>query len=112
MGRPRCVAVVGLAWGVWSSDRRIGARRIPTQLIESAAGLVIAVATLLLLVDPGPSVHGGVFVAAFVVYAIVRQFLLRLRAEQRKSSRSLPATGAAAAGVMFAVGLAQILQGR
>jgi len=27
-------------WGIWSSDRRVGARRIPTQLLESAAGLV------------------------------------------------------------------------
>jgi phosphatidylglycerol:prolipoprotein diacylglycerol transferase len=99
-------------WGVWSSDRRIGARRIPTQLIESAAGLLIGLAAVVLLVVPKPSLHGAIFVSAFLLYAIVRQFLLRLRAEQRKSTGSLPATAAAASVVMIVVGVAQILQGR
>lgn len=73
-------------WGVWSSDRRIGARRVPTQLLESAAGLLIgSVAALLVLLDV-PGVSGLVFVAAFAAYIVVRQFLLRLRAERREFS--------------------------
>ncbi len=89
-------------WGVWSSDRRVGARRIPTQLLESAAGLLIgAVALPLVLLHP--PVHGIVFVGSFAVYALVRQMLLRLRAEQRTFTRSLPLTAAAAAIVLLAI---------
>ncbi len=89
-------------WGVWSSDRRIGARRMPTQLLESATGLVLAVTTLRLLLL-APPFHGLVFVGAFALYALVRQGLLRMRAEQRISGRSLPATAAATAAVLLAV---------
>ncbi len=73
-------------WGVWSSDRRVGARRIPTQLLESGAGLLIGVATTSLVLGDVLAVDGVVFVAAFVAYVLVRQFLLRLRAERREYS--------------------------
>ncbi|MDO8483705.1 MAG: prolipoprotein diacylglyceryl transferase, partial [Candidatus Limnocylindrales bacterium] len=73
-------------WGVWSSDRRVGARRGPTQLLESAAGLLIGVAAALLVLNEVPGVGGVVFVAMFVAYIVVRQFLLRLRAERREYS--------------------------
>jgi phosphatidylglycerol:prolipoprotein diacylglycerol transferase len=71
-------------FGVWSSDRRIGARRIPTQLLESAAGLVIGVVAGLLVLDNAVGVHGAVFVGSVAAYLVVRQFLLRLRAEPRQ----------------------------
>ncbi len=72
-------------WGVWSldRDRRIGARRIPTQLLESAVGLVIGATALLLVLSDAVGVQGVVFVAAVVSYFLVRQMLLRLRAERR-----------------------------
>ena len=72
-------------WGVWSSDRdsRIGARRIPTQLLESAAGLVIGVVAVLLVLSDALGVQGAVFVVAVAAYFLVRQRLLRLRAERR-----------------------------
>lgn len=71
--------------GVWSFDResRIGARRIPTQLLESAAGLVLGVAAGLLVLNDAFSSQGVIFVAAVVAYFLIRQFLLRLRAERR-----------------------------
>lgn len=74
-------------WGVWSSDRdsRIGARRIPTQLLESAAGLAIGVVAVLLVLSDALGVQGAVFVAAVAAYFLVRQRLLRLRAERRDS---------------------------
>jgi phosphatidylglycerol:prolipoprotein diacylglycerol transferase len=75
-------------WGVWSSNRRVGARRIPTQLLESAAGLLIGVATTLVVLRYAPSVRGAIFVAAFAVYVVVRQFLLRLRAEPHNLVRA------------------------
>jgi phosphatidylglycerol:prolipoprotein diacylglycerol transferase len=72
-------------WGVWSSDRdsRIGARRIPTQLLESAAGLVIGVVAGLLVLSDALGLQGAVFVAAVAAYFLVRQWILRLRAERR-----------------------------
>ncbi len=73
-------------WGVWSSDRRVGARRVPTQLLESAAGLLLGVLTALLVLGHAPTVPGLIFVAALGAYLVMRQFLLRLRAEPRRYS--------------------------
>jgi phosphatidylglycerol:prolipoprotein diacylglycerol transferase len=72
-------------WGVWSFDRerRIGARRVPTQLLESAVGLVIGVVAWLLVLSDALRLQGVVFVTAVVAYFLVRQVLLRLRAERR-----------------------------
>lgn len=72
-------------WGVWSldRDRRIGARRIPTQLLESAVGLVIALVAGLLVINDAVPVQGLVFVVAVAAYFVARQGLLRLRAERR-----------------------------
>lgn len=104
----RCTAS---SWGVWSSDRRMGARRIPTQLLESAAGLALALASLIVVVNGGLPIAGGVFLGAFVIYAIVRQGLLRLRAERRKEYRTLPLTAAAAGVVTVVIATLSIVQG-
>ncbi len=97
-------------WGVWSSDRRIGARRVPTQLLESAAGLIIGVVTLPLALAY-PPVHGAIFIVAFGAYAVVRQLLLRLRAERRKSSRTVSATAVAAALALVVIVALSLAQG-
>ncbi len=73
-------------WGLWSSDRRIGARRIPAQLFESAAGLVIGITGTALVGLRVPGVDGLIFVASFAVYIAIRQVLLRVRAESRRFS--------------------------
>lgn len=73
-------------WGIWSSDRRIGARRLPAQLVEAATGLLIATVSGLLVLGDVPTPPGAVFVASFVAYIVARQFLLRLRAERRSFS--------------------------
>ncbi len=88
-------------WGVWSSDRRIGARRIPTQLLESGTGLLIGAATLLLVLRGGTGVDGTIFVAGFATYVLVRQFLLRLRAEPHNPIR-VRLTAAVALAVLLA----------
>jgi phosphatidylglycerol:prolipoprotein diacylglycerol transferase len=89
-------------WGVWSSDRRVGARRIPTQLMESAAGLLIGtVATPLVLGSTSPA--GAVFVGAVAAYVLIRQLLLRLRAQPHNRIRAR-LTAAAAALVLLADG--------
>lgn len=69
-------------WGIWSSDRRIGARRIPAQLLEAGVGLVLAVVTLFVLVELRPGIEGLTFLAAISLYTVARRVLLRLRAER------------------------------
>jgi phosphatidylglycerol:prolipoprotein diacylglycerol transferase len=88
-------------WGVWSSDQRIGRRRIPTQLIESALAFLVAVASLIVVLGLGPA-HGAVFAAAVSGYTLCRQHILLLRAEGRASARGSRLTSIAAAAV-FAV---------
>lgn len=104
----RCTSA---AWGIWSSDRRVGARRIPTQLLESAVGLVLALVTLPLVLAGGLFAPGGVFIVAFAIYAVLRQVLLRLRAERRRDSRTLPLTAGAAGLVALVVGALALSQG-
>ena len=102
----------GSRWGIWSSDRRVGARRIPTQLLESGAGLAIGLASLLVLIGGGLPIHGPVFVVAFAVYAVVRQALLRLRSERRREQRTLPLTAGAAGLVAVIVATLAVVNGR
>jgi phosphatidylglycerol---prolipoprotein diacylglyceryl transferase len=73
-------------WGVWSSDRRIGARRIPTQLMEAGLGAGLAVIFGALDVSGVVPVDGLVFVVGIGSYLAGRQLLLRLRADARSSS--------------------------
>ena len=73
-------------WGIWSSDRRIGARRIPTQLLESAAGLVLAIGSTAAATSGAVPVPGSAFVVSMLAYVAIRQMLLRLRAERREFS--------------------------
>lgn len=103
----RCTAA---RWGIWSSDRRVGARRVPTQLLESGAGLAIGVVSLAIVLGGELPVAGAVFVFAFALYAVIRQVLLRLRAERRKSQRTLPATAAAAGLVLVVVAALSVIQ--
>jgi uncharacterized membrane protein YfcA len=66
---------------------------------------VIGIAAALLVTADRLPVHGAVFVTSFAAYAVVRQALLRLRAERRRSYRTLPMTAAAAGLVALGVGL-------
>ncbi len=65
-GRP-----TGSAWGVWSSDGILGVRRVPTQLLESAACLLIGFATL--LGSGQQAVSLAAFVGSWVAYTTFRQ---------------------------------------
>lgn len=73
-------------WGVWSSDRRAGARRIPTQLLESGIGLVLGIVSTVAVFNPVAGADGAIFLVTLAVYAAARQWLLRLRAEARRFS--------------------------
>jgi len=88
-------------WGVWSSDQRVGARRIPTQLLESLLALSLGLLVLVAVMSHGP-MGGTFFVAGLAAYTLGRQGLLRLRAEPRKSRLGGLATSALAVLVLIA----------
>ena len=69
-------------WGIWSSDRRVGARRIPAQLLESATGLILGVTALVALLVLRPPADGLIFLTGLLLYTLARRMLLRLRAER------------------------------
>jgi len=87
-------------WGVWSSDQRVGARRIPSQLLETALALSLGLGALVAVLSHGPA-GGAFFVAGLAAYTLVRQGLLRLRAEPRKTRLGGLATAALAALVLI-----------
>jgi phosphatidylglycerol---prolipoprotein diacylglyceryl transferase len=88
-------------WGVWSSDQRVGARRIPTQLLESVLALSLGLGVLVAVLGHGPA-GGAFFVAGLAAYTLGRQGLLRLRAEPRKTRLGGLATSALASLVLIA----------
>jgi phosphatidylglycerol:prolipoprotein diacylglycerol transferase len=73
-------------WGLWSSDRRLGISRIPTQLLESALCLGIGAAAVAARLSAVVSIPGAVFIGAIAVYTLGRQVLLPLRDLPRASS--------------------------
>ena len=88
-------------WGVWSSDQRVGARRIPTQMLESVLAGILGLGVLVVVLDHGPA-GGAFFVVGLAIYTLGRQGLLRLRAEPRKTKLGGLATSALAALVLIA----------
>lgn len=73
-------------WGIWSSDRRVGVRRIPVQLIESALAGALAVLALSAVLSVDPPVDGIVLVAALAAYTAGRQLLFPLRGIPRATT--------------------------
>jgi phosphatidylglycerol---prolipoprotein diacylglyceryl transferase len=67
--------------GIWSSDRRVGCRRMPAQLLEALAALVIGGSVLAVVLLLGLARSGPVAVAGLAAYTLSRQFILGLRAE-------------------------------
>jgi phosphatidylglycerol:prolipoprotein diacylglycerol transferase len=87
-------------WGVWSSDQRVGARRLPTQLLELVLALSLGLGVLVAVLGHGPA-GGAFFFAALAAYTLGRQGLLRLRAEPRKTRLGGLVTAALAALVLI-----------
>jgi phosphatidylglycerol:prolipoprotein diacylglycerol transferase len=82
VGRP-----TGSRWGLWSSDRRLGTRRIPTQLFESTMALLIGLAALAVVLTTTARPAGTVFLAAVAAYTLGRQLLFPLRELPRNTAR-------------------------
>lgn len=73
-------------WGIWSSNRQVGVRRIPTQLLESVLSLTIGLAALITVLQQGLGNSGAVLFGALATYTLGRQLILPLRAEPRQTS--------------------------
>ena len=87
-------------WGVWSSDQRVGARRTPTQLLELMLAGILGLGVLVAVLTYGPR-GGALFVGGLAFYTFVRQGILHLRAEQRKTRLGRRVTAALAALVFI-----------
>lgn len=92
------------SWGIWSSDRRVGVRRVPVQLLESALAAAIASVSLALVLAVDQRSYGLVLALSASLYTLGRQLLFPLRAEARRSSRG-PVLVAAVAAVTTIVSL-------
>lgn len=79
-GRP-----TGSRYGLWSSDRRLGVRRIPTQLFESALALVIGLVAAVVVATDSAQPGGTVLVAVIAAYTLGRQLLFPLRSLPRNT---------------------------
>ncbi|WP_291755962.1 prolipoprotein diacylglyceryl transferase family protein [Cellulomonas sp. 73-92] len=66
-------------WAIWSSDRRVGTRRIPVQLLESSSAALLALLTGLIAWRTPPQQAGYLFLGGLAAYVIVRQVLFPLR---------------------------------
>jgi phosphatidylglycerol---prolipoprotein diacylglyceryl transferase len=89
-------------WGVWSSDRRLGCRRMPVQLYEAWTALAIGAAALATVLVHGLAASGPVAVVALALYTLVRQGILGLRDEPRAWRYGRPVTAALAALALIA----------
>ena len=86
-------------WGVWSSDRRIGVRRVPTQLLEAClAAVLIAPAVLVLTADP--EAGGLVFLGFLACYILGRQLLFPWRSIPRETRHGRTLTLAVSAAAL------------
>jgi len=88
-------------WGIWSSDRTVGARRIPVQLVESASSGFIAVAALVAVLLTSPA-GGVIFIAAVAANTFIRQLLFPLRGVPRTTAHGRTLTLAATTLVLVA----------
>jgi phosphatidylglycerol:prolipoprotein diacylglycerol transferase len=93
IGRPGCFLAgccsgrpTESRWGLFSSDRTLATKRIPVQLYEAAAALLIAGVALAVVLQVDLPVGGLVFLGSIAAYTLVRQglFLFRVDAHTRR----------------------------
>ena len=89
-------------WGIWSSDRRLGCRRAPAQLLEALSALISGVVVLAVVLADGLARSGPVAVVGLAAYTLCRQFILGLRAEPRVWRYGRRVTGAIAVLALIA----------
>lgn len=96
-------------WGLWSSDRRLTTRRVPTQLWEAALSFALGFAALLAVLNGSVEPAGAVFAAAIAAYTFGRQVLLPWRDLPRKTPHGRGVTAIVAAAALLASIVAAVL---
>ena len=116
VGRPGCFLAgccygrpTASRWGIWSSDRCLGIRRVPTQLIEAALCLAIGIAAVFLALASGLGDSGALLAVSLGAFVLGRQMILPYRAEARQTSLGRPLTIATAAAALIASVLVGVL---
>lgn len=104
VGRP-----TGARWGLWSSDRTLGTRRIPVQLFESAMAGALAIASVAVVVASMQLQPGLVFIASISAYVLGRQFLFPLRSIARASKHGRAVTMVVATLMLFAAAVTALV---
>jgi phosphatidylglycerol---prolipoprotein diacylglyceryl transferase len=110
IGRPGCMWAGCCAGrptasrhGVWASNRKVGCRREPAQLLEALSSLVVGAAVLGAALAVGLQRSGLVAVAGLAAYTLSRQLILGLREEPpRRWRHGRRVTAVAAAVVLIA----------
>jgi len=109
IGRPGCFWAgcctgrpIAARWGIWSSDRRLGCRRAPAQLLEALSALISGGVVLIVVLVDGLAQSGPVAVVGLAAYTLCRQFILGLRAEPRVWQYGRRVTGTIAALALIA----------
>jgi phosphatidylglycerol:prolipoprotein diacylglycerol transferase len=109
IGRPGCFWAgcctgrpTAARWGIWSSDRRLGCRRAPAQLLEALSALISGLVVLAIVLAEGLARSGPAAVIGLAAYTLARQFILGLRAEPRVWRYGRRVTGAIAALALIA----------
>lgn len=98
-------------WGRWSSDRILGVRRIPTQLLESAGAGVLAIVVGLFVWNDDGHTGGIVAVAGLAAYTELRQLLFPYRSVPRTTRYGRVVVLAATAATVVAVIVLIVRQG-
>ncbi|HXC80650.1 MAG TPA: prolipoprotein diacylglyceryl transferase family protein [Trebonia sp.] len=89
-------------WGIWSSDRRLGCRRMPVQLYEAWTALTIGLGSVVVVLAHGLARSGPVAVMALAAYTLIRQGILGFRDEPRAWRLGRPVTATLAALALLA----------
>jgi len=117
IGRPGCFWAgcctgrpTAARWGIWSSDRRLGCRRAPAQLLEALSALISGGVVLAVVLADGLARSGPAAVVGLAVYTLCRQFILGLRAEPRVWRYGRRVTGTLAALALIA-GIVLLIRG-
>lgn len=97
-------------WGVWSSDRHLGLRRIPVQAIESGFAATLALLAVSANLTWGTAPGGLVFLVTMGAYTAGRQLLFPLRQIARTTSHGRIVTLTISCAVSFAGILVAILR--
>jgi phosphatidylglycerol:prolipoprotein diacylglycerol transferase len=118
VGRPGCFwagCCVGrptAGWrGIWASDRRLGCRREPAQLLEALAALVIGLCMTGVILAEGLTRSGPAALGGLAAYTLIRQFILGLRAEPPRRWRYGRRVTIAAAAIALAVSVVLAVAG-